>query len=193
MAREGRPVVFVDRDGTVIREREYLSDPGAVELLPGAVEGLRVFQDAGRLVVIVTNQSGIARGLFGPAEYEAVQQEVLRQLSAAGVDVLASYHCPHHPAFTGPCECRKPAAGLFRRASEEHGLALAGSVLVGDRIRDVVPALDFGGTGILVRTGYGAAEAEHAPEGLLVAADLAAAADLYLRESQRVDRSGGSS
>ena len=155
--------VFVDRDGTIIREEEYLSDPGRVALLPGAVEGLRSFRGAGYEIVIVTNQSGIARGYYDEADYRAVEAEVERQLAEAGAPVVGAYHCPHHPDFTGPCPCRKPAPGLFEAAARDHDLDLARSVYVGDRVRDVEPGIAFGGTAILVRTGYGAEEAPDAP------------------------------
>lgn len=179
------PAVFLDRDGTVIREREYLSDPSAVELLPGAVEGLRAFQDAGYRVVVVTNQSGIARGYYGEAEYRAVEAEVERRLAAAGVDVLASYFCPHHPDITGPCRCRKPATGLFEDAAAEHDLSLADSIYIGDRVRDIAPGIALGGTAVLVRTGYGREEADRLPEGALEAPDLAGAAAEVLTPGKR--------
>lgn len=171
----GTPAVFVDRDGTLIREREYLADPAGVEPLPGVVEALRAFQDAGYGVVIVTNQSGIARGLFDEAAYRAVAATVESVLEREGIVVLGSYHCPHHPEITGPCECRKPATGLFRQAARDHGLDLARSVYIGDRIRDVAPGLELGGQAILVRTGYGSAEAASAPAGVKVVDDLRAA------------------
>lgn len=172
-ARGGRPAVFVDRDGTIIREREYLSDPGAVELLPGVVASLQAFQAAGYAIVIVTNQSGIARGYYDEAAYAAVEREVESRLRAGGVAVQGSYYCPHHPDITGPCDCRKPATGLFRRAAEAHGLDLSRSVYVGDRVRDVVAATELGGVGVLVRTGYGRAESEKAPANIRVVDDFA--------------------
>ena len=179
------PAVFVDRDGTVIREREYLSDPAEVELIPGAAEALRAFADAGYAVVIVTNQSGIARGYYGEADYRAVAAEVERRLRAAGVDVRAAYHCPHHPEITGPCRCRKPAPGMFEDAAANHDLDLAGSVYIGDRLRDVTPGLELGGAAVLVRTGYGEQEAANAPAGVTVVADLAAAARTILGSERR--------
>lgn len=175
MAAAARPAVFVDRDGTVIREREYLSDPAGVELIPGAVEALKAFQDAGYAVVIVTNQSGIARGLYDEEAYRAVEAEVESRLEGQGVRVLASYHCPHHPEFTGPCDCRKPAVGLFRRAEREHGLDLSRSVYIGDRLRDIEAAIELGGSGLLVRTGHGAEEASSAPPETVVVDSLAGA------------------
>lgn len=174
-APEWDRAVFIDRDGTLIRERDYLSDPAGVELIPGAVEALRGFQDAGYGVVILTNQSGIARGLFGAADYQAVAAAIESLLEAQEVVVLGSYHCPHHPDFTGPCDCRKPATGLFRQAARDHGLDLSLSVYIGDRVRDVAPALELGGQGILVRTGYGSDEAGSAPPGITVVDDLRAA------------------
>lgn len=166
----------MDRDGTLIREREYLADPAGVELMPGAVEALAAFQGAGYGVVIVTNQSGIARGYYDDAAYRAVEAEVESRLESAGVRVLGTYHCPHHPDLTGPCDCRKPAVGLFRRAAREHGLDLTASVYIGDRVRDVSPGLELGGSAILVRTGYGTEEEAEAPAGVAVVDDLAAAA-----------------
>ncbi len=176
MSERSRRAVFLDRDGTIIRERDYLSDPEGVELLPGAVEGLKSFRDAGFHILIVTNQSGIARGFYDEAAYRAVEAEVERRLARHGVDVLASYHCPHHPDFTGPCDCRKPEPGLFLRAARDHGVDLAASVYVGDRLRDVEPGLGLGGTALLVRSGYGAAEADRVPAGVHIVSDLAAAA-----------------
>lgn len=175
-----RPGLFVDRDGTIIRERNYLADPAGVELLPGAVAGLAAFRDVGFGIVIVTNQSGIARGLYDEAAYRAVQAEVERRLADRGIHVLAAYHCPHHPDHTGPCRCRKPAPGLFLRAAAEHDLDPNRSVYVGDRLRDVQPGLELGGTAVLVRTGHGAGEAPGAPAGVRVARDLADAARLVL-------------
>jgi D-glycero-D-manno-heptose 1,7-bisphosphate phosphatase len=187
----GRRAVFVDRDGTIIREREYLADPAGVELLPAAAAGLAELSEGGFAIVIVTNQSGIARGLFDEAAYRAVQDEVVAALSRHGVPVLDSYHCPHHPDYSGRCECRKPAEGLFRRAAEEHDIDLAASAYVGDRLRDVEPALSFGGLAVLLRTGYGVEEAERAPAWIDVADDLAEAAGMIIATLENVDGGAG--
>lgn len=186
-ARAGGRAVFVDRDGTIIREREYLADPEAVELLPGAGEGLRTLSEAGFAVVIVTNQSGIARGYFDEAAYQAVQAKVVAELARHRVTILASYHCPHHPDHTGPCDCRKPAPGMFRRAARDHGLDLSGSALVGDRLRDVEPARALGAMAVLVRTGYGDEESRRAPGWVAVASDLAEAAGMIIATERDVD------
>jgi D-glycero-D-manno-heptose 1,7-bisphosphate phosphatase len=190
VAQPGRRAVFVDRDGTIIREREYLADPENVELLPGAAHGLSLLHRAGFPIIIVTNQSGIARGYFTEEAYQAVQGDVVRKLARRGVPILDSYHCPHHPDFTGDCDCRKPATGLVERAAREHGLNLAASAFIGDRIRDVVAAHRFGGLAILVRTGYGEVEARHAPAWVHVADDLSEAAGTVLATSDSVDTAG---
>ena len=170
-----RAAAFLDRDGTLIEEAHYLADPARVTLLPGIADALRDLRAAGYLLVVVTNQSGIARGMFTEDDFRAVQARLESLLHAEGVTLDAVYHCPHHPDFTGPCDCRKPALGLYRRAESELGVDLATSIHVGDRLRDVLPALETGGKGFLVRTGYGADTAE-GPSGIDVVADLGAVA-----------------
>jgi D-glycero-D-manno-heptose 1,7-bisphosphate phosphatase len=167
-----RRALFLDRDGTLVVERDYLADPDGVELVPGAIEALRAFAAAGYALVIVTNQSGIARGLYTEEEFRAVQTRIERDLERAGVHLDAVFHCPHHPDFTGPCECRKPALGMYRAAADQLGLDLAASLYVGDRIKDVLPALRLGGRGYLVRTGYGAEEEAARPAGVASVTDL---------------------
>lgn len=173
-----RPAAFLDRDGTIIVDRHYPDDPDQVELLPGAAQAIRSIAEAGYVVVIVTNQSGIARGFYGEPEFRAVQERVEQLLLAEGVSVDAVYHCPHHPGHGPPCDCRKPSLGLYNRAAAEHGLNLASSFYVGDKLGDVLPALATGGRGVLVRTGYGAGVEAEAPERVEVVDDLAAAARL---------------
>lgn len=172
----GRRAVFVDRDGTLVEERDYLDDPNGVCLLPGAAAAVRRLRAAGLAVVVVTNQSGIARGLYSEEQYRAVAERVDAELAREAAAVDATYHCPHHPDFTGPCRCRKPGVGMHREAAEALGIDLARSFYVGDKVADVVPAHALGGVGILVRTGYGAEQEASLPGGLLVADDLPAAA-----------------
>jgi D-glycero-D-manno-heptose 1,7-bisphosphate phosphatase len=172
-----QPAAFIDRDGTIIRECHFLADPAGVELLPGAADAIRRLRAAGYRIVVATNQSGIARGLFSEAAYRTVQAELERQLATAGAHIDAAYHCPHHPSYTGPCVCRKPGLGMFEQAAAELGIDLAASVYIGDRVRDVAPAAATGGRGFLVLTGYGAREAATVPAGIRVTADLSAAVD----------------
>lgn len=150
--REIRPAIFLDRDGTIIRDAGYVKNPDDVELLPGAALALRIAHNRQRPVIVITNQSGIARGLITPAQYEAVRERMNLLLAEFGAFVDAEYHCPHHPDFTGPCECRKPGLALYEQAAREHGLDLAASVYIGDRWRDVEPALAYGARGILVQS-----------------------------------------
>lgn len=130
-----RKAWFLDRDGTVIVDRGYLADPAGVELLPGAAQALCRLAEAGYLLVMVTNQSGIGRGIFGESDYASVQRRVEAALAAEGVAVAGSYHCPHGP--DDGCHCRKPRAGLLERAARELGIALDRSVMVGDKESDV--------------------------------------------------------
>ncbi len=145
-----RPAVFVDRDGTLIEDLKYLARPEDVMLLPGAADAVRRLNDADVPVIVVTNQSGIARGLFTEADYNTVRARLDAVLAREGARIDASYMCPHHPDYTGPCECRKPGTLLYRQAASDHGLDLARSFFIGDRWRDVAPALAFGAHGILI-------------------------------------------
>lgn len=175
--------MFLDRDGTIVSERFYLADPERVELVPGAAAALRRFAAADYKLVVVTNQSGIARGLYTLREFEAVQRTIARLLEAQGVSLDAVYLCPHHPDFTGPCVCRKPGVALFRRAAQDLDIDVARSVFVGDRLKDVLPAQTLGGRAILVRTGYGKQQEPNAPPDVAVVEDIAAAAALVLDDS----------
>ena len=141
---------FLDRDGTIIEDADYPSDPDAVRLIPGAARAIRLLNDAKVPVIVVTNQSGIARGMYGEAEYRAVRERLDALLAAEGASVQRSYHCPHHPDFTGPCACRKPGTELYERAVRDLGLDARGALFVGDRLRDVLPARALGGRGVLV-------------------------------------------
>ncbi len=172
--------MFVDRDGTLILERDYLADPAGVHLVPGAVQALASLRAAGFAVVVVTNQSGIARGLYRLEDYQAVARRLDLVLAEGGVSVDGTYYCPHHPDYTGPCGCRKPGVGMYVAAAAELGLDLKASWYVGDKITDVLPALELGGRGILVRSGYGRDLEAAAPGQVRVEDDLPAAAALIL-------------
>jgi len=165
--------VFLDRDGTIVEDPGFLHEPDKVKLLPSAAEGVRRLNDAGYLVILVTNQSGIARGLFTVADYEAVQQRLGALLAAQGARLDAAYFCPHHPQFTGPCDCRKPGLKLFRDAQAAFDIDFAQSWWVGDRLSDVQPARALGGHGVLVATGEGNLQQGQARAGgVTVVADI---------------------
>lgn len=139
---------YLDRDGTLIRDVGYPSDPDRVELLPGAARAVRALNRAGVPVVVVTNQSGIGRGLLTEEEFRAVQAEAERQLAERGARVDAVRHCPHRPEEG--CGCRKPKTGMHRDAAGELGVEPGEALYVGDRPGDVLPAERSGGTGLLL-------------------------------------------
>jgi histidinol-phosphate phosphatase family protein len=186
--------VFLDRDGTIIEEVGYLKDPSQVKLIPGAAEAIARLNRRGIVVVVVTNQSGVGRGLVTESAVGQVHAELARQLEAAeggggvgggggGGRWDAIYYCPHLP--DDGCDCRKPGPGMFRRAAAEHGLDLGRSFVVGDKASDVRAGTLLGCRTVLVLTGYGVQEAERVRESGLapdhVAADLDAATDWVLR------------
>ena len=174
----GRPAVFIDRDGTLIQERRYLADPEGVELIPGTIQALEEFGRIGLPVVVVTNQSGIAQGLYSLENYHEVAKRLHEVLETAGVAPAGVEYCPHHPDFSGPCDCRKPQAGMYERAGQRLGLDLAKSFYVGDKPSDVGVVAEVGGTGVLVRTGYGRDHEDTLDPAVHVVDDLLAAARL---------------
>jgi D-glycero-D-manno-heptose 1,7-bisphosphate phosphatase len=171
--------VLLDRDGTLVHDPGYLHEPAAVALLPGVADGLGLLAAAGWPLVIVSNQSGIARGLYGSDAFHAVNLRLEELLADRGVHFAGEYHCPHHPAFTGPCTCRKPAPALFRLAQADLGFDLARSWFVGNRLTDIEPASALGGRGILVAlTALADDVAGAGAAGFEVARDFLAAASL---------------
>jgi D-glycero-D-manno-heptose 1,7-bisphosphate phosphatase len=144
--------VFFDRDGTLMEEAHYCGDPAKVRVYPGVPEGLARLKRAGFQVVVISNQSGIGRGIITEEQYQAVQTEFLRQIGPGLV--AASYYCPDAPGV--PSACRKPEPGMVLRAAAEHQIDLPSSFFVGDREADVECGRRAGTRTVLVRTGYGA-------------------------------------
>jgi D-glycero-D-manno-heptose 1,7-bisphosphate phosphatase len=166
-----RPAVFLDRDGTLIEEVGYLDRVERVRLFPWSVAAIRALNDANIAVVLITNQSGVARGFFTEAVVDEVHRHIGTLLAAGGARLDAYYYCPHHrdgkiAHYAIPCDCRKPNRGLVDRASRELEIDVAHSFTVGDRWLDVALARNIGGRGVLVRTGYGADEERRPPDGL---------------------------
>src|SRR6266513_3685708 len=173
--------VFLDRDGTIIEDSGYVHEAGKVKLLPGAAQAIKQLNEHGFLTITVSNQSGIARGLYTVADYAAVQRRLGELLAAHGAHLDGAYFCPHHPRFSGPCECRKPGLKLFRDAGAALDIDFARSWWVGDRMSDVQPARALGGKGILVSTGAGnLGQGQARANGVMVVADLAAAVNQIL-------------
>jgi len=181
-SRAARPAVFLDRDGTLVREVGYLSDPADLEILRGVPHALRQLQAAGLALVVISNQSGVGRGLFSIARVHDAMARLRRQLRAEGVEVDGIYFCPHRP--DAGCACRKPGSLLLERAGEDLGLALRHSYMVGDKRLDVETGHRVGAQGILVRTGYGRDEEHRAGEPIekpdAVCDDLTAASEWIL-------------
>jgi D-glycero-D-manno-heptose 1,7-bisphosphate phosphatase len=155
-----RRAVFLDRDGTLNVEKNYLYKVADWEWEVGALEAVRQINDRGWLTIIVTNQPGIARGLYREEDVRTLHRYVDGLLIAAGAKIDAYYICPHHPDFGADCQChcRKPAPGMLLRAAKDFSINLQQSFMVGDKASDVEAARGAGVTPILVATGYGATE-----------------------------------
>ena len=171
-----REAVFLDRDGTLIEEVNYLSAPEQVKLIPGAAEAVRRLNAAGVLVVVVTNQAGVARGYFPESRVGAVHAHLSALLADRGAHIDAYFHCPHHPtegvgAYRVACACRKPKPGLLLAAARELDIDLARSWMIGDKPCDAEAGAAAGCRTMLVRTGHGRA----LPVDAETVADLAAA------------------
>ena len=178
-----RLAAFLDRDGTLIEDAVYLANADGVRLLPGAADAVRALNDRGVLTIIVTNQSGIAQGLLTNAQYESTRDRLVSLLRDAGARIDATFHCPHYPAVSGPCECRKPGTLVSRRAAEQFDINLAASLYVGDRDRDVAPGIAFGGFVRLVpSSSTPAADLDRARERGIVATTLGESVDAYLQQ-----------
>lgn len=184
-ASSGRKAAFLDRDGVINRDRAYVHQWNEFEFVPGAVDAMRRLREAGYALIVVTNQSGLARGMYTEAQYQTLTTHMREALAQAGAEVTAVYHCPHHPKGTVSdlaieCDCRKPQPGMILRAAQEHGLSLADSILVGDKPSDIEAARAAGvGKAYIVQS-----DNEESTDGLAGAdaayADLRACVDALL-------------
>jgi len=143
-----RRVALLDRDGTIIIDKVYLSDPDGIEFSPGAIEGLALLRDAGFALVLITNQSGLARGYFDAARLEQIHDRLRSMLAAEGLALAAIYVCPHGP--DDGCDCRKPAPGMVKSAMRDLGFRSDEAVLIGDSDADMGAAAAAGVTGLRV-------------------------------------------
>ena len=147
-ARMGRRFALLDRDGTVVIDKVYLSDPAGLEFAPGVIDGLRLMRDAGLRFIMITNQSGIARGFFDEETLARIHRRLREMLADEGIDLEAIYHCPHGPA--DGCRCRKPEPGLVLDAMADFGFSPVEAVLIGDSEADMGVAAATGITGVRV-------------------------------------------
>lgn len=182
--RGTKRAVFIDRDGTLNVEQDYLYRTEDCILIPGAVDAVRRLNEAGWLVVVVTNQSGVARGYYSEQQVALLHRHMADELARGGGQVDGWYYCPHHPSGQEPynrqCDCRKPLPGMLLRAAYELEIDLSRSWMVGDKLVDVQAGLAAGCRAVLVRTGYGLKESADLPADVLVCDDLAAAVELIL-------------
>jgi len=170
-------LVLIDRDGTINVERNYLSAPDQIQLLPQAAEGIKILRGIGLSIAVVTNQSGIGRGFFDTARLGEIHQRLEKVLREAGTKIDAIYFCPHTPPDN--CKCRKPQTDLAQAAARDFNTDLSKSFVIGDNVCDIELGKNIGATTILVRTGYGletesklAAKPDYAVENLFEAANL---------------------
>ncbi len=181
---------FLDRDGVVIQEKNYLSTPEDVELIPGTAEALKLLKSAGYCCIVVSNQSGVARGYYSEDSIKLVHGRIDELLAESGAEIEAYYYCPHHPdgkveEYTGNCDCRKPEPGMFIQAANEHDIDLGESIMVGDKLSDIRAAENAGcKTAYMVRTGHGEVEiSEKDTSGIIIAADILDAVKKFLKET----------
>jgi histidinol-phosphate phosphatase family protein len=142
--------VFLDRDGTLIEDAHYIKSPQQVRLLPGAAAAVKRINEARVPAIVVTNQSGIARGILTVEDYEAVRAQLESMLNAEGAHIDATYYCPDHPSAEGPDSCRKPGTKMFEDAIRDFKLDPGNVAYIGDRWRDVAASRKLGGRGIMI-------------------------------------------
>jgi D-glycero-D-manno-heptose 1,7-bisphosphate phosphatase len=176
--------VFLDRDGTINVEKDYLFRTEDFRFIEGAPAAIRRLREAGFLVIVVTNQSGVARGYFSLEDVERLHRHLQRELARFGTRIDDFYLCPHHPGFGDECDCRKGRPGMLLRAADEYNIDLEKSFMVGDKAADIEAGKRAGCCSLLVLTGYGAAEAAGL-DGVPRFPDLARAADFILSRSGR--------
>lgn len=176
------PALLLDRDGTIIVDTDFVRRPEEVSLIPGAAAAIRRANELGWKVVVITNQSGIARGLMTEGDYWDVAREVERQLALEGARLDLQLHCPHFPPITGSCECRKPGLRLYREAISRLHIDPAWSWFIGDRLRDLEPARALGGQALQVQTGSREDDAKIRALGIDTVPDLPAAVEYILED-----------
>jgi D-glycero-D-manno-heptose 1,7-bisphosphate phosphatase len=189
MERQNR-AVFLDRDGTINMEREYLHRAEDFEFIPGAPMAIKLLKEAGFRVIVVTNQSGIGRGYYDEAAVRNLHRHVDAELARSGTGIDAYYFCPHHPEhandpYKKECDCRKPMAGMFLQAAADFSLDLSASFMIGDKLADIEAGLAAGCHPLLVKTGYGAIEARRLPRGIPVYDNILVAVRAIINDGDR--------
>jgi len=155
--------IFLDRDGTVNEEMGYINHPDRFRIFPFVADSIKIFNQAGFLIIIVSNQSGIARGYFSESLVKELHEKLTMEMKKQGATITTIYYCPHHPTagavpYRQECNCRKPKPGLIQKAVKEFDISLADSYVIGDRYQDIVMAKKLNMKAGLVLTGYGLGE-----------------------------------
>lgn len=181
--------VFLDRDGTINVEVQYLSRVEDFQFIPGVPFALKRLKEAGFLLVVVTNQSGIGRGYYDEAALDAIHEHMHADLASFGISIDACYFCPHHPEhatgdYRRECACRKPFPGMLVQAAQDLDIDLSRSYMIGDKLADVEAGINAGCTSIMVLTGYGGADSARLPEGVKAYVDLLSAVEAILLEEK---------
>ncbi|MFX1378920.1 MAG: D-glycero-beta-D-manno-heptose 1,7-bisphosphate 7-phosphatase [Promethearchaeota archaeon] len=155
---EKKKAIFLDRDGVINREVNHLSNPDDFEFIEGSIEALKILKQKGFLLIIITNQAGIARGIFTEETLIKIHDKMIARLKQDEIELDEIYYCPHHPDFTGPCNCRKPHPGMILKAEIKYDIDLANSYFVGDTLNDIQTGKAANCKTVLVLTGYGKEE-----------------------------------
>lgn len=171
-----RSAIFLDRDGTINVEKNYLYKQDDWEWIPGSIEAIKGFNELGFLVIVATNQSGVARGLYSQEDVHRLHSYVDRLLAETGARIDAYYYCPHHPDYGDirECPCRKPRPGLLLKAQHDYNIDLNSSFMIGDKFSDILTGQTVGTAAILVATGYGRYELSRLKDQTVITAE-----DLY--------------
>jgi len=155
---EKNKAIFLDRDGVINKEVSYLSDPKDFEFIEGSIEALKILKQKGFLLIIITNQAGIARGFFTEETLTVIHHKMIDILKKNNIQLDDIYYCPHHPEFTGLCDCRKPKQGMILKAQQKYNIDLSHSYMVGDTLNDIKTGFAAKCKTVLVLTGYGKEE-----------------------------------
>ncbi|MFW9938406.1 MAG: D-glycero-beta-D-manno-heptose 1,7-bisphosphate 7-phosphatase [Candidatus Thorarchaeota archaeon] len=150
--------IFLDRDGVINKEVDHLSHPDQFEVISGSIEALKILKQKGFLLIVITNQAGIARGLLSEEDLNKIHNKMRRILSKNGIILDDIFYCPHHPDFTGECDCRKPKPGMILKAQRKYNIDLQTSFMVGDTLSDIETGKAANCKTALVLTGYGITE-----------------------------------
>jgi D,D-heptose 1,7-bisphosphate phosphatase len=150
--------IFLDRDGVINKEVSHLSDPKNFEFIEGSIEALKILKQKSFLLIVITNQAGIARGIFTEETLMAIHDKMKNILNKNNIQLDDIYYCPHHPEFTGSCDCRKPNPGMILKAQSKYNIDLTNSFMVGDTLNDIQTGITAKCKTVLVLTGYGMEE-----------------------------------